>query len=51
MSGKRPKIWVISRDQEWGGDYIIKVALVFRFGHQGASLFSNLNTKVAVLAV
>ena len=34
-----------------GGNYIRKVALVFRFGHQGASLFSNLNTKLAVLGI
>ena len=30
---------------------IIKVALFFRFGHQGASLFSKPNAKMAVWGV
>ena len=34
-----------------GGKYVMKVALFFRFGHQGASLFSNSKFKLAVLSV
>ena len=31
-----------------GGILIMKVVLFFHFGHQGASLFSEPNTKMAV---
>ena len=34
-----------------GGILIIKVVLFFRFGHQGASLFSKPNTKMAVSGI
>ena len=34
-----------------GGIYIVKGVLLFHFGHQGASLFRNRNTKLAVLGI
>ena len=34
-----------------GGICILKVVLFFHFGHQGASLFSNRNTKLTVLGI
>ena len=34
-----------------GGIYIVKVVLFLRFGHQGASLFSNRNDKLAVFGI
>ena len=34
-----------------GGILIIKVVLFFRFGHQGASLFSNWAFEMAILAI
>ena len=34
-----------------GGNCITKVASVFRFGHQGVSLFSNPNSELAFLGI
>ena len=34
-----------------GGILIIKVVLFFHFGHQGASLFSKPNAKMAVFGI
>ena len=34
-----------------GGILLIKVVLFFRFGHQGASLFSKPNTEMVVKGI
>ena len=34
-----------------GGILIVKVVLFFRFGHQGARLFSKPNSKIAISGI